>query len=55
MLVADYYPRTKAKSAITRLYYIVGGHRSDFITFNVANKAEGRAVAQRYGAKPWNF
>ena len=55
MLVADYYPKTRLRPAATVIYKIVDGHRTDFITFNVANKAEGRAVAATYGAKPWNF
>ena len=55
VLAAEFYPRSRTRSAVLELNRIIDGHRTHVIGFRVTSKREARELAKRYNAQPWNF
>lgn len=55
ILAAEYTSKGRGFPATLHINKIVDGRRWKVIGFNVSGKREARELAQRYGAKPWNF
>jgi len=53
--IADFYPKTKARPAQVDIHQVTGGRRVATRVFDVANKADARALADAHGASPNNF
>lgn len=54
-LAAEYTKRGASRPATLDINHIIDGRRTNVVTFAVASKREARELAERYGAKPWNF
>lgn len=55
VLAAEFTKGSATRSPILDINRIVGGHRTNVISFVVTSKREARQVAKQYGATPWNF
>ena len=55
ILAAEFTSRGKGLPATLDINRIIDGRRSNVISFSVGGKREARKLAERYGARPWNF
>ena len=55
ILAAEFTSRGRGLPATLDINRIIDGRRSRVISFSVGGKREARKLAERYGAKPWNF
>lgn len=53
--LADFYPKTKVRPAQLDIHTVVGGRRVAHRVYDVANKADARALADAHGAVHNNF